>query len=869
MPDTFTTTLNLTKPAASSVDWHPKLNGNFDIIDTMGPRIAALEALSGGAVAGVTKLPDGATWADLVTAYDNAPNSIAARHEIRLPPTVPIEQTAGLHWWKNVDLRGAGSASEIILRGNVSLFGSSSAILIGSGGVSIPMQGVVFSDFKYSHDRVTGGSSMRNNPLSTGDYITDVTIKNIDFQDITANCIQIWRSNLGPVRNVLIKNITCDEWYEAVVIIDGSNIDGVYIIEVSGTTSAGSPSGGTSRPQGVFIGNEQLVFGLVKNVLVSKCNFDFRPMGGNNGQTLGVTIADGNQTGQTPPTEGAVWHYDNIVIADNTVYGAEISYRMQGVRGENYGRLLVADWELDEKSGPRQDAHYVNQLHLTDHLFVRQRTGHLGGADKAAGFVRASGMFLSRADNPVLDRGDTNFAVQAWVYLQSKPAGPMVIASKWDTAGNQKGWILYWDNATDRFIFSISADGTAVASVSATTFGAPALATWYLVSADHNATTNFIKISVNDGAMNSTAHSGGAFANTAEFRIGADLQGSYWDGRLQQVRLYLNSLDAQVTGTALTKIQQIYRGGAGYTWQQLDDLGGLSHYSIVNNISHEATQEHILYQANAGDYLDISGNDCYIFPGQAGIGGDGAVVATSKPNRLFPAATFLMTDNLRSSWDFVGGSTLLDSVVATANNLTTNNAVTFGAGVVGQTANFVRASSQYLSRATNASLQPGENSFTWLVWLNMATLISAGQTAGIVTKRVGNVEEFRLIYSGDSTQFEWYISNDGTEVGTHGVSAQAFGSPSASTWYLVHCRLDARLGKLGIGVNDGAIDETTHQDGVHVGAAPLQIGAYVGANFFNGSIGPIRYYNRLLSADEISAHYNAGAGQTYAALVGW
>lgn len=650
MPDTYTATLNLVKPAAGSLDWAPKVNGNQDIIDTMGNRITALEGVLGGAVAGVTRIPSGATWPAVVTAFNNAPDNPAARHLILLP-NEPMEQTAAIHWYKHVDLRGSGSASELYLTSNVSIFGASDAFIIGAT-VNFPMNGLIFSDFKYSNDRVSGGAGMRNNPFSIGDYTENVMLKNIDFADITANGIQILSNNAGPLKNIFVLYCTMDEFYEAAIILDGMNMDGVYLIKNTGVTSAASPLGGVSRPQGIFIGNEQaagspLRFGTIENLICAKNQFDFRPMGGGNGQTLGITMATGNQTGAVGVRSN--WRYNNITLDDNKVYGAEISYRVQGTRDQAYGSALIVDYELDEPSASTSylDSHYFYNSHLTPSGGPTRIAGVLGNATH---FTRASSQYLKHAHNAIYNGTFDNvpgtgvtilptnpgigFGINASVKMDSKPAGPMVVASKWDTTGNQRGWILWWDNVTDRFMFSVSVDGTAVFTASCGVHAtnpaltAPSLATPYYLFGTLATHTGVMNLSVNGGTpgiANPTIDAP-SFVNTAEFRIGADMQGRYWDGTIEKVRMFYYAVTTQIV--------DLYNSGAYFTYTDLDYQGGRCNITITNNLSDGATNAPLVLEQGQTDYFQLS-NNTFKSPGGGNYGATGAeIIAQGKPNKI-------------------------------------------------------------------------------------------------------------------------------------------------------------------------------------------------------------------------------------------
>src|SRR5690349_3715530 len=65
-----------------------------------------------------------------------------------------------------------------------------------------------------------------------------------------------------------------------------------------------------------------------------------------------------------------------------------------------------------------------------------------------------------------------------------------------------------------------------------------------------------------------------------------------------------------------------------------------------------------------------------------------------------------LADQWISFWELEEASgTRVDQVTATGNDLTDNNTVTQGTGIVGNCAQFTRANSESLSHASNASLQ--------------------------------------------------------------------------------------------------------------------------------------------------------------------
>ena len=202
---------------------------------------------------------------------------------------------------------------------------------------------------------------------------------------------------------------------------------------------------------------------------------------------------------------------------------------------------LQAFWELGEASGTRNDSHSTN--HLTDINTVGSAAGKVG---TAADFEFDSSEYLSIADNAALSMGDIDFSIALWVYLESKPAADNYILCKYETGTNSREYAILRVNATptpaDRFRFQVSLTGSStLAGVSATTFGAPALTTWYFIVAWHSAGANTLNIQINDGTVDSVSHTGGAFSGTAPFQLGAvktTVAALFFDGMMDQVGVW-------------------------------------------------------------------------------------------------------------------------------------------------------------------------------------------------------------------------------------------------------------------------------------------------------------------------------------------
>jgi hypothetical protein len=217
---------------------------------------------------------------------------------------------------------------------------------------------------------------------------------------------------------------------------------------------------------------------------------------------------------------------------------------------------LESYWRLDEASGSALDAHGANHLTETSGT-IASTTGKVGNCrDLEAGDTE----HFEISDNAALSTGDIDFTLTGWVNIESI-SGNAWIVSKWNGTINQREYgVRVLDGSPDLFQFFVSSNGTASASVSATTFGAPSLATWYFFVAWHDASANTINIQINNGTVNSTAHATGVFNSTAPFRLGAQGNDSeFFDGLIDEVGFWKRILTSD-------ERTAIYNGGNGLAY---------------------------------------------------------------------------------------------------------------------------------------------------------------------------------------------------------------------------------------------------------------------------------------------------------------
>ncbi len=195
-----------------------------------------------------------------------------------------------------------------------------------------------------------------------------------------------------------------------------------------------------------------------------------------------------------------------------------------------------------------------------------------------------------------------------------------------------------------------------------------------------------------------------------------------------------------------------------------------------------------------------------------------------------------------------------------SDTLSDNSSVGSNTGHVYSLArSFTAASSQYFSHADDAGLSAGERDKTFEVWFKGASF----GTNDLISKLNNFFTEFELQYW---TVIGLYVQYDG---GT-GKSA-VWGGLSVDTWYQCIFWYDSVAHQLGITVNDGT-PVTTDTTGA---AVPDTDGDFnvgrraVSANhYWDGLIGPIRGWNRMLTSGERTSLYNGGAGLTLAAMGG-
>ncbi len=226
-----------------------------------------------------------------------------------------------------------------------------------------------------------------------------------------------------------------------------------------------------------------------------------------------------------------------------------------GIKLYPFASTLHAAWELDESSGERQDYIHINR-NRNYNLTPVNTPGSTAGALQ---LTAASSQYLWCHPGG-LQPAAADFSIGVWVYIDSKGAD-RAIMSQWGLTGYYQSWRLWYSGGADRFTFTIS-DGVASTNLNADALGSPSTGTWYYIAASFNRSTLQMRISVNDGTVNTTTATNYPAPVDELFRMGAIGNGAgtatnFWDGRIDGAGLWFDHI------LTATEISYLYNGGSG------------------------------------------------------------------------------------------------------------------------------------------------------------------------------------------------------------------------------------------------------------------------------------------------------------------
>jgi hypothetical protein len=225
------------------------------------------------------------------------------------------------------------------------------------------------------------------------------------------------------------------------------------------------------------------------------------------------------------------------------------------------------------------------------------------------------------------------------------------------------------------------------------------------------------------------------------------------------------------------------------------------------------------------------------------------------------AAPSGLLTNLISYWKLDEASgTRVDSVVASANDLTDNNTVASAAGIIGNAGDFTAGNQENLTRVANASINTGNIDYTLQAWVKLKD-----KSAVYVLWNKFNTgaadSEYSIFYNNASDRlvFRMFIAS-GSFVDAVGNN---LGSPSDGVWYHILAWHNATANTVNIKINDGTTNSVDTSGASSGGTdGPIRIGG-ISTAFANAYIDECAFWKRLLTATEMTNLYAGGVGVTY------
>lgn len=197
-----------------------------------------------------------------------------------------------------------------------------------------------------------------------------------------------------------------------------------------------------------------------------------------------------------------------------------------------------------------------------------------------------------------------------------------------------------------------------------------------------------------------------------------------------------------------------------------------------------------------------------------------------------------------------------------SNTLTeTSGTIDSTTGKINNCRDFEAGDTEYFTIAGTGDFALGDQDFTFSCWVNAESLAN---NATVLSKwlSTGNQRSFALFYTTATSRWRWMVSNNGSA--TASVDADNLGAPSTATWYFIVVWHDATNNVIGIQINNGTANTTSHTTGVFNSTAEFDFGrSQAGLASHDGLIDEVGFWGRILTTQEKTDLYNAGNGLAY------
>jgi len=163
-----------------------------------------------------------------------------------------------------------------------------------------------------------------------------------------------------------------------------------------------------------------------------------------------------------------------------------------------------------------------------------------------------------------------------------------------------------------------------------------------------------------------------------------------------------------------------------------------------------------------------------------------------------------------------------------------------------------------------SGINTGLNSWTIAGWVKITSTASLSAIAVLCDSSVASNSNIGFMLDHRTNKFTISLYTASTR---RYAQADSFGTTSTGVYYFVHAYFDSTIPQLGISINNGAIDTGAVSGTPNSKSAAFGLGrlGYSGANanWFNGAIDEIAFWNRLLTTDEVTQLYSSGSGMAY------
>ena len=248
--------------------------------------------------------------------------------------------------------------------------------------------------------------------------------------------------------------------------------------------------------------------------------------------------------------------------------GAGLAAKAGGAAGNGLLNSLIAYWPLNEAAGANNalDLH-TNGLALTQ---VSSPGADTGKVYATARTFDGSADYFTRNSEALLQTGDVDFTLAAWVYSTQNPGENVNqdICTKYFSSSIEYGLRKIKLSGITSFRFFVSATASASTNYDlVTTAEATTLNTWLFIAAWHDAANNLVGIQINSNTPTTASYSSGVYAGDSAFRMAYSAIGGsrYFPGRLGPVAMWKSAAGA---GGVLSSAQRLalYNSGAGLAY---------------------------------------------------------------------------------------------------------------------------------------------------------------------------------------------------------------------------------------------------------------------------------------------------------------